>query len=181
MVNAKWPVGELWDEDSVDTIEAVILDSKGVYSSLIRALVIVMHEHRAELQLINQAHVRFGSYHGLSIIIFRSLYQELKREEDYSSVAICAASVSMQENGCWSPIPLSGRRQLNQIEVAYDGVKLEETDLGEHENIADWVQQNDGQIPSLMIEICRAFSDKYDRTTENYVREFAFAYQAAVV
>ena len=69
MVNAKWSFGELWDEDRVDTIEAVILDSKGVYSSLIGTLVIVMHEHREELQSIHQAHVRFGRYHGLSIII----------------------------------------------------------------------------------------------------------------
>ena len=112
MADAKWSVGELWDEDSVDTIEAVILDSRRVYSSLIGTLVIVMHEHTAELHLINQAHVRFGKYHGLPIIIFRSLYQELKREEDYSSVAICAPSVlAMDDSGCWSPFPLNGRTQ----------------------------------------------------------------------
>jgi hypothetical protein len=66
---------------------------EGVYPSLIGTLVIVMHEHKAELQLISQAHGWLGRYSSVSIIICRSLYQELKREEASPSVVSCAPSV----------------------------------------------------------------------------------------
>ncbi len=71
MVNIKWSV----DDDTVDTIEAVSLGARGVYASLIGTLVIILHKHRAELQLINAAHVLFNAYSHLSAIVCLCLFQ----------------------------------------------------------------------------------------------------------
>ena len=115
MVNIKWSGDDEWDEEIVDTVEAIILQTRGVYSSLIGTLVIVLHEHTAELQLITQSHVTLHEYSQLPIIICRSLYHEFKQEPASPSLMHCAPSEtvdSMTENGCWSPYPTSGRAQL---------------------------------------------------------------------
>ncbi len=106
MVKVKRLYNDECDEDAVDTIEDVTLDSKGVYSSLMGTLLIVMPEHKAELQLISQGHIRVCSYSNLSILISCSLYQELKNEEDFASVAICTPAVeAIENNESWSPFP----------------------------------------------------------------------------
>ncbi len=121
MVNIKWSVIAERDDESVDTIEAVMLTSKGVYASLIGTLVIILHSHTAELQCITAEHVRLGSYRHLSIIICRSLYQDSQSEEAISSVAVCApAIVAMDPNGPWSPIPVQAQKQVNKMSPEYD-------------------------------------------------------------
>jgi hypothetical protein len=89
MVNVKWSI----DEDTVDTVEALILGTKGVYSSLIGTLVIILHKHRAELQLINAEHVRLNAYSNLPVIVCRSLYQDSQSEGEFSSPAHCAPAI----------------------------------------------------------------------------------------
>ena len=104
MVNIKWSI----DDDTVDTVEAVSLGAKGAYASLIGTLVIVLHQHRAELQLINSAHVRSHQYRNLSAIVCRSLFQESQSEEEFSSPANCAPAIMVMEpSGSWSPGPLN--------------------------------------------------------------------------
>ena len=93
MVNIKWPI----DDDTVDTIEAVNLGNKCAYSSLIGTLVIVLHHDRAELQVINAAHVRLHAYNNLSVIICRSLCQDSQSEEEFSSPAVCAPAIVVMD------------------------------------------------------------------------------------
>ncbi len=86
-VNLNWSN----DEDTVDTIEAVNLGAKGVYSSLIGTLLIVLHTHKAELLSISGAHVRSHAYSDSRVIICRSLFQDSNSE---SSCPRCACPPS---------------------------------------------------------------------------------------
>ena len=150
MVSVKWSI----DEDTVDTVEAVTLGAKGVYSSLIGTLVIILHKHRAELQLINAAHVRLNAYSNLSVIICRSLYQDSQSEGEFSSPAHCAPAIVVmsqivQLNGPWSPIPQNPQQQLGKMEPDYTGL-LYEKNMSTGDAVR-WAGLND-TIPILMLE-----------------------------
>ena len=113
MVNVKWSN----DEDTVDTVETVTLGAKGVYPSLVGTLVIILHKHRAELQLMNTAHVRLKAYSNLSVIICRRLYHDSQSEGEFSIPAHCAPALVVMsliagKNGPWSPIPQNAQQQL---------------------------------------------------------------------
>ncbi len=129
MVNVKWSI----EEDIVDTVEALILGTKGAYSSLIGTLVIILHKHKAELQLINAAHVRLNAYSQLPVIVCRSLYQDSENGDEFSSPTRCAPAIVVMshienKNGPWSPFPQNAQAQLRQNG---DGVRRYEI-RGEH-------------------------------------------------
>ena len=113
MVNIKWSI----DDDTMDKVEAVSLGAQGAYASVIGTLVIILHKHRAELQLINSAHVRLHAYSNVSAIVCRGLFQESQSEEEFSSPANWAPAIFvMAMNGPWSPVPLNAQQQLGKME-----------------------------------------------------------------
>ena len=93
MVNLKWSGDDEWGDGIIDTVEAITLGSRGVYSSLIGTLVVIIHDDHADLQIVLPSHVVLGSFCNVQIIICHCLYEELKSEESLLSVVSCALCI----------------------------------------------------------------------------------------
>ena len=185
MVNVKWSI----DQDAVDFVEAVNLGAKGVYASLIGTLVIILHKHKAELQLINYAHVRLNAYSDLSVIICRSLHQDSSEEEfsEQNLPAHCAPAIVVmsqigQQNGSWSPAPTNPQQQLMKMCPHYENLKYQVN--MSNADAATWAGFNDS-LPILMVEMAQActlveHSIIGDKEDHDYVREFCGCYRRVV-
>ncbi len=186
MVNVKWSI----DEDAVDTVEAVNLGAKGVYASLIDTLVIILHKHKAALQLINQAHVRLSAYSGLSVIVCRSLHQDSSEEEFFEQnlPAHCAPAIVVmsqigQQNGSWSPAPTNPQQQLMKMCPHYENLKYQVN--MSNADAATWAGFNDS-LPILRVEMAQACTlvehtiPVLDREEFQYIRDFCGGYRRVI-